>query len=82
MLGTNSLYLWPLVLVVVLSAKKAVSTEINFYFFNVAELFQQVQYHVCMYVKNIYVGADCHGGAVGMYHCALENVTVFSSAQN
>ena len=25
---------------------------------------------------------DCHGGAKGMYHCALENITVFSCAQN
>ena len=26
---------------------------------------------------------DCHGGAnMGMYHCALENITVFSCAQN
>ena len=21
---------------------------------------------------------DCHGGAMGMYHCVLENITVFS----
>jgi len=25
---------------------------------------------------------DCHGGAMGMYHCALENITDFSFAQN
>jgi len=25
---------------------------------------------------------DCHRGAMGMYHCALENMTDFSFAQN
>ena len=25
---------------------------------------------------------DCHGGAMGMYHCALENITVSRCAKN
>ena len=44
---------------------------------------------VCMYVcvehlhshRQPYV-LDCHGGAMGMYHCALGNTTDFSCTQN
>jgi len=42
-----------------------------------------------MYVDKIYVRAaavpyslNCHRGAKWMYHCALENITDFSCAQN
>ena len=39
--------------------------------------------HICMYVckKNLCLcrkkpySLDCHGGTMGMYHCALENMT-------
>jgi len=53
------------------------------------ELDDSRRYHVCMYVCIIEhlcsrrpYSLDCHEGAMEMYHCALENITVFSCAQN
>jgi len=36
--------------------------------------------HLCFHRKPY--SLDCHRDAVGMYHCAPENITDFSCAQN
>jgi len=43
--------------------------------------------YVCMYLENIYVRAEPyslerHRGANGIHHCALEDITDFTCAQN